>query len=202
MKIIHLAGAKGVGKSTVLEESVKSNKFDSSRIEIIHTSKYLFKICKKYTDKAWSDFTEKEKVAMRSITMNSILRLDKEIVILDSHCIDMKGAEPIVILSDEFKKHIDIFAVLEASPEVIHSRRAGDVNRTRDNNINNIEQEVFYEKEYSLLFSIDNNVPFVIIENIDLQDTIANILNLTENILTQINQEQPYEHRIYNIKPF
>ncbi len=114
MKIIHLAGAKGVGKSTVLEELVKSNKFDSSRIEIIHTSKYLFKICKKYTDKAWSDFTEKEKVAMRSITMNSILRLDKEIVILDSHCIDMKGAEPIVILSDEFKKQIDILKKVEA----------------------------------------------------------------------------------------
>src|SRR5687768_7320695 len=125
-KILHLGGAKGVGKTTLLRGLCGSVLAAENGIVIVHMSNYLRDLSLLVYEKNWGLLSENERQVIRVRAAQSIQTISARTVLLDSHCIDMKDGLPVKIMPREFEEIVDGYIVMVAAPEVVRERRMRD----------------------------------------------------------------------------
>src|SRR5947209_8175486 len=122
MRLIHVAGAKGVGKSSILSQLSLSTRIDYS-IKLISISHLLFNTAPNNFGLQWTALTDEQKCQVRENVVTNILSLPYDIVIMDSHYIEMEEGSSKCIVSPGIETFIDCHILIEAYPEIILERR-------------------------------------------------------------------------------
>ncbi len=176
MKFIHVGGARGVGKTTVLSQ------LNSTNVKIISTSRFLYSLTRTYLQKEWEDTNNEERVVLRKNAVDEMSKLKDEIVILDSHYVDIDNGFPVIIFPQELSKLVECHIVIESSPVSILSRRVADNINIRDLVLRTIEAEVQAEKHIAMEIAKENNAIFQLIQNEYVYDTSKKIDSIIESI--------------------
>jgi adenylate kinase len=196
--IIHVGGAKGVGKTTILKKlSRYFKKRTGEDISLITVSEFLSNLAVSQFNKKWSDLTETERKTLREVAIQHFTSNESSVIILDSHYIDLKDGKPIDIMPDEFKRLIDIHVILEAKPEEILERRIKDGSKQRELDVSIIREEAEAEREAALRIAKELGKPILFMKNENIEIACHNLYERLAEFTLGL-REYKYEDKIRN----
>jgi adenylate kinase len=200
MKVVHIGGAKGVGKTTTVGE-LGSLAIPGYTMLSITASNVLSQGAQAAFGRPWSALTDSEKNESRGNFRDILASLPADVVFLDSHYIDMEDGVPRSIMSSEISEAIDLHIVLEAGPSQILERRMGDIsNRPRDLDLGQIEIEVQAERAEAVRLAGETGSPVHIFDNIDVGESARRIVEISRDFLFNTEGRISYEGTVYNRK--
>lgn len=175
--LIHVGGAKGVGKTTIFKQGISLPEHD---IKTIQMSYLLNEFGKLEFGLKWVNLNSAQRIYIREKGIKYILSLRDDAVLLDSHYIDINnnGVEP--IMPKELQKLIDIHIIIESSPDEILKRRLNDLNRERSYDINLIEKEIASERNVAMEIANNFKKPIYIIKNESINKTVSEIISIVK----------------------
>lgn len=170
MKIIHIFGIPGVGKTSVINEAKKYIDFPA-----VNFGDYVLKICRKYgiedRDEIRKKLSREEYIEVQKEAARLILEenKDKEILIIDNHLIietayGFYSGTPIWI-SDILKPYAIVLIV--APEDQILNRRIKDKTRKREISLKEIKIQQELTKMHAINLVFHYNCYLKIIENLD-----------------------------------
>lgn len=179
-KIIHVGGAKGVGKSTILHELEIHNK---KEIAVIYTSRFLYELCRKEYCKPLSELKKEEVRRLQEITMTVAKQLPHRVVLFDSHYVDLSGGKIIELTPEHHKKEFVMHILLEADILSILQRRVNDSARVRELDLKMIALEMFAERKAAFQIASENNAKVYIVKNESITVAVNEIKEILERDL-------------------
>lgn len=182
-KIIHMGGAKGVGKTTMLEK-LEGNKLERGQIlKIVHVSEFLQSISNDIFNQRLKDLSAPQREDLRHIAVEKIKSLDGDVILLDSHYIDMQGSVPTIIMPPEFEPVMDGHLVLTAPASVILERRKADQKRERGLDIESIQIEADSELRVATELAKKYDRPVRVVENLSVETTVNEVLRHMDDMI-------------------
>lgn len=174
--LLHVGGAKGVGKTRLLSE-FKGEKIQNKEIYVIHVSNLLRDAAKgKFYN--WADLPDIEKRDIRLTAIDAIRKSRYGIVILDSHYVEFDKGNFRAIMPDEFKREINAHILVEADPNKILDRRINDKTVHRVLNVESIRQEIVSENRAASEIARETNTPLYIVNNDSIESAVKEFKNL------------------------
>lgn len=182
--IIHVGGAKGVGKTTILSEIHGSASLMGYKVFTVHMSQMLQNLSyQKYNTKL-TELTKSTRIDLRKEAASILTEANIPIILLDSHAIDMENGEPKTILPPEFEKIIDNYIVITADINTIRNRRIEDLDfRKRDLDLTNIKKEVESEIFAAAQFAANKGCEMAIVTNMWKNDAKNDILSVVDRFM-------------------
>lgn len=175
--LIHVGGAKGVGKTTIFEQGINLPEY---AIKTIPMSFLLNEFGKLEFGLDWMYLDSTQKTYIRKVALKYILSLKDDAVLLDSHYIDINdsGVEP--IMSKELQNLIDVHIIIESSPEEILRRRLNDISRKRSYDMGMIEKEIASERNAATEIANNFKKPIYVIKNENINNTVLEIISIVK----------------------
>lgn len=178
MILVHIGGAKGVGKSTTL--NFLSSQMYPFSLRAITISKFLFKLAETQYQRPWRLLTDAERIEVRAQLKPALLQLPYDVILLDSHYIDMVEGIPTPIMPQEIQEMIDIHIIIQADPQDVLTRRRNDLHtRQRDLDIDQIREEITHEEAEAQRIGVSYSKPVYVLTNVDVHQTAHEIFNIT-----------------------
>ncbi len=200
MKIIHIGGAKGVGKTTTLDYLQRLT-LPSYTINTIALSTFLYDLANKRLGKNWQELDFNERATIRKSIPDEMLQLQGDAVILDSHYIDMVEGSPKLIVPVELHNWIDVHIIIEANTSEILSRRLKDQStRKRDLNQAYINTELVAERSEATALATRFQKPIYFLYNSNFEATAYEIMTITERYLSRSRKEDNHENFISHVE--
>lgn len=178
MKLIHVGGARGVGKTTVL------SRLSSADIKVVSLSSLLQYLAKRDFKKEWRDTYNDERIMLRKNAVLEISKINDKLVILDSHYVDVAKGYPVTIFPQELIEMVFCHIIIEAPPASILSRRIADKKVSRVLALKTIEMEVQSERVVAIEIAKTNSAIFHLIENFNVDRASKEIDWIIESINT------------------
>lgn len=206
-QIIHVGGAKGVGKTTLLRELNGIPLENGKSLNIIHMSDFLNEFSMEIYNIQWDKLNDGEKKGLRLKAAEKIACLPYDVLLLDSHCIDMVNEKPVRIIPPEFESIIDGYMVVTSSPEIIYGRRQKDNLRSRDLQLSIIQTEMEYELLTAKNLAAKKSLDVVVIDNYLPEKAKSDILQGIIRILKEVKISKEgnrieYESSFHHIERF
>lgn len=177
-KLVHLGGAKGVGKTTV-SDMVNSELTKSGlKICVSHGSSLLYQMAKQSLTREWLELDETQKIEARSKAWETIKKLEYNLILLDSHYIDVNNSTHKIILPEHTWNDISHHIILEAPIDHILLRRKTDSSRERELDLASIDYEVKHERVTAEFIAAKTNAGISIIKNEDIYRAVADLCNV------------------------
>jgi adenylate kinase len=170
MEIVHVGGAKGVGKSSVLRELRKDLKAQDTRIEVLSASREYDKLSRTIYEKPLVDLTTQEILAIQKTFMQNVKDMPYNIIVLDSHYVDMSANGAIPLLQRSIWPDFACHIVIETDPEVVLHRRILDQTRKRQLDIATIAVEIEAERTEAQAISRETGKRTYILRTLDTLD--------------------------------
>ncbi|MDD3191064.1 MAG: ATP-binding protein [Candidatus Pacebacteria bacterium] len=165
---MHVGGAQGAGKTTILKKYTISPKYPTC---VISLSMLLNSMGIEEFDSRWISLNEKQKKFIRKKAVSYIMSLDGyRLVILDSHYVDMTDNVKKSVMPASFRGRVDIHVVIETKDNEILKRRLNDNSRKRVCDIDAIEAESLAEKEEAATIAKEYLKPVYIITNNSIEE--------------------------------
>ena len=151
--VMSVIGPRGVGKTTGLQH-LYCIRLNGRDVSLIHMSQLLNTISRERFGVFLAELESDLKLVVRKECASTVSLLSCNPLILDTHYVEMvTGGRVEILISEESKSLITAQIFVQASPNVVLSRRLADSSgRARSVNIGEIEIEIRKEKE--LAFSI------------------------------------------------
>jgi adenylate kinase len=181
-KIIIAVGLAGVGKSTVLRKLEDLVSKDKSKVKIVSYGSIMTERAKKLgmtddRDKLRRSSVNKQKALQEYAAKEiSTLAYRWDFVIVDTHMIIStdKGYLPALPYNILLILKPSLLVVIEAEPEIILSRRTGDVERNRDQtSMKQLLAEMAFSRSVAAACSVITGAPAKFIENINGKQDVA-----------------------------
>lgn len=200
MKIVHLGGTKGVGKTTLIN-GLSHSLTPGFTLKAITVSSFLFELARKKFKQEWSELEPNERAILREILGQEIVKFNDDATILDSHYVDIIEGTPVSIMPPGIKDIIDVHIVLEASASRILARRRKDQSfRRRDLSLSAIRTETDAERTEAIRLAADFEKPLYIVDNIEVSQSTRRILSIIEATISMPKKEVGNESHIHNIE--
>ena len=163
--IVHVGGARGVGKSALLE--LMSNTVTTTLpLVVTPTSAYVQQLGREMFNRDWTELSMSEKNAIRKAFIQQITTFSRGICVLDSHYVDVLPdgiVTPIVPLALQPLLHCHV--VVDCTSEALLIRRKVDPIKSRPLNEAWIEQERCGELSVALQMAQGTGTPFHVVQN-------------------------------------
>jgi adenylate kinase len=181
-KIIIAVGLAGVGKSTVLRKLEDLVSKDKSKVKIVSYGSIMTERAKKLgmtddRDKLRRSSVNKQKALQEYAAKEiSTLAYRWDFVIVDTHMMIStdKGYLPALPYNILLILKPSLLVVIEAEPEIILSRRTGDVERNRDQtSMKQLLAEMAFSRSVAAACSVITGAPAKFIENINGKQDVA-----------------------------
>lgn len=195
--IIHIGGAKGVGKTTVLSCFPKFTDCLNG-ISIITVSTLLANISGSTFGTPWPVLDESLRIKTRKLAIEHLISL-KGAVLIDSHYIDLVDGRVITIMPEDFKPCIDVHVVIESDPRTILERRLKDRYRQRECDLDRIIREIRAEREVAISIAKEFGRPVHFVGNKVVGETCQEIDGILKRYIPE-NPEAQYETKIHHIE--
>ena len=153
MNIVHVGGAKGVGKTSVLQELRKDLRESNSNIEVLFTSVEFGNLSTVRYGKTLANLQTEERNAIQKEFMFNVKNMSFNIIILDSHYVDVTPKGIIPLLQKEVWSDFTCHIILEADPQTILRQRISDTKRKRQLDIKRISMEIEAERNQAYIIS-------------------------------------------------
>ena len=200
MRLVHIGGAKGVGKTSTMAE-LSSLSLPGYTMLPITTSSVLAQGAQKSYGRPWAELGRDERKESRKNFKDALSSLSADVVFLDSHYVDIENGVPVPIMTDEINKIIDVHIVLEEEPSTVLERRIADISgRQRGMSMDEIVLEIDAEREEAIRLAADTGSPVHIFDNIDVGLSARRIIEISRNYLLHKEGEIRYEGTFYNRK--
>lgn len=181
-KIVHIGGPKGVGKTSV-SEAVKTVVSDANfSLAVLSGSSQVYDEGRCMFNKEWSELTENQRKQARQKSWETVTKLPYDVVLLDSHYVDIGDGHYKIILDEELWKDINYHVVLEAPIEMILLRRRNDQSRDRGLDINEIKYEAEAERSVAEYIARKTNVGISIIQTDDFGNAVKGLYELLRRL--------------------
>lgn len=177
-KLVHLGGAKGVGKTTVSDMVGLKLAKSELKICVSHGSSLLYQMVKQSLTKEWSELDEAQKIESRLKAWETIKKLDYNLILLDSHYIDVNNGNHKIILPEHTWKDISHHIILEAPIDHILLRRKTDSSRERELDLVSIDYEVKHEKATAEFIATKTQAGISIIKNEDISHAVTDLCKI------------------------
>lgn len=178
MKIVHVSGARGVGKTTVLQE-LERRHGDELNVCSLHSSTVLSDLSRETYKKTLAELEEKELVTVQEKTIAMIKGMPFEIVLLDGHNVkvDFSSGKVTILTPEKHKREFDCHILMEADPQVIRARRVADcdVKIKREFSLDSIKMEIDEERAAAHRIAEDTGTSLYVVENRDLIRSVDEI---------------------------
>lgn len=175
--IIHIGGAKGVGKSTVVSKLKETD----PTLTVMAVSERLMSVARNILGKEWKDANDEQRALARRTLCGEIRSLPGT-VILDSHYIDMVDGSPKIVFPRELLRDVGVFVIMTCSPAEILRRRTTDNNRNRSQSLEEIAEEMEAERIVADELSRQNGTsPCITITNSEVGQTVVEMQGLIRN---------------------
>ena len=175
IKIVHIGGVSGVGKSTVLRYL---ERLAPQEVCIISASSILNQISTARFGSEFKNLEDKKKVEVRIDAVKKIQNFGCAVVILDSHYVDKSNGKFVPIIPLEFANVIDLHIVIEAEYEQVLERRLRDTDRLRSLKLGDIKIEAEAEKDEAFRIARSNSKDLYLINNSEPHETAKELINL------------------------
>jgi len=177
--IVHVGGARGVGKTTLLEKFIASQGYLTYLVSL---GKILDKLALTEFDLSWTFLNDKQKDAMREKAIQYILSLNEyDLIILDSHYADMKESSRKSLMPLYFQQRIDIYIVIDLTGTEIFQRRILDSTKERAGDIIAITEEANAEKKIATIIASENRKPLHVIYNDNIERALKAFCNIIDD---------------------
>lgn len=170
-----MGGAKGVGKTTILEKLEGSKLERGHVLKIVHVSEFLQSLSNELFRQRLRELSTTQREDLRHIAVTKIKSLEGDVILLDSHYIDMQGSVPTIIMPPEFEPVMDGHIVLTATAAVILERRRADQKRERGLDIESIQIEADSELRVATELAKKYDRPVRIVENLSVSRTLTRL---------------------------
>lgn len=177
MKLVHIGGAKGVGKTTVLKY-LEADATITNPIRIIECSLQLKILGKTAFGNDWENLNDEQRAEMRRSLHTFICNLPYDAVLLDSHYAEVRDNKIRAWLPEEYKRSVGLHIVIEASLEDILARRLNDPVKKRRIDLNSIAEEVRAEIKTAMAIAKETNKKLYVITNHNSHNTAAELVSL------------------------
>src|SRR3990167_2253850 len=102
--IIHIGGARGVGKTTLLRSLSDSSLATDSGFVVLHMSDYLKDLSLFVYERPWSLLSEQDRQVVRVKAAERIEGFLVNTILFDGHCVVMKGGHLVKFIPAEFER--------------------------------------------------------------------------------------------------
>ena len=172
-KIIFVGGCHGVGKSTLLSESLRSGS-DGASIKVIPMSRTLQELARQRNLGSIAELNKNDlaRKSLQAELISSLRKSSSEFVILDGHFLNIAPDGTIIdtnyTVNGEYVIHFDAIVVIVAEPAIIRERRIKNGQNLWSTNIEKIDAEQKGEITEAKRIGNASNTPVYIIENTNL----------------------------------
>jgi adenylate kinase len=180
--IVHVGGAPGAGKTTILKKITAALKYSVCLVPIGVLLNSMG--AGEFNSQYFCFLDEERKNIVREKAIKHILSLDKyDLVILDSQYVNMsadinKPMKPMMPVY--FMKRVDIYVDIEASEEEILRRRMADSTKKRICELDIIVKEIKAEKNLALTIANEFCKPVYIINNDNIEESVKIFIDIIE----------------------
>lgn len=190
---MHVGGAQGAGKTTILKKYMISPKHSTCLISL---STLLNSMGIEEFDSRWFSLNVKQKKFIREKAISYIMSLDDyRLLILDSHYVDMADNVKKSIMPVYFMGRVDVHVVIESKENEILKRRLSDNSRKRICDIDAILLESLAEKEEAAIIAKEYQKPLYIIPNNNIEEATEFFINVIDG---RIRGARSNIHRFYD----
>lgn len=176
--ILHVGGAKGVGKTRLLSE-FEGTRINGKDICVAHISG-LLRSAAKERSWDWADLSNAERSCLRFEVIDRIRSMRRDVIVLDSHYVELREGEFKTIFPDEFKSEMDGHIVVEARIATILSRRIYDKTVKRVLDPVSIGKEMVAERNAATAVAEETNTPVRIVDNASLGSALRAFRDVVE----------------------
>jgi len=180
MNIVHVGGAKGVGKTTALKE-LRNELRKPSEIAVLFTSQEFNNLATLRYGKTLGELQINQMKLVQEMFMHNVQKMLQKVVLLDSHYIDMTPTGIVIpLLQKQIWNDLTYHVILEANPEIILQRRVSDATRERQLDIELIVKEIKAERDEAYKIANETGTRILVLTNCntptEAKDAIKNIL--------------------------
>ena len=163
--LVHIGGARGVGKGTVLEY-LSHNIAGIVPLTVVPVSALILQHGKEMFDRDWVELVDGEKENVRRLFVNELRQLPEWIGVLDSHYVDITPDGKILsIVPVELYPLIHCHVVIHCRTSMLLSRREQDTFKKRTLDRRLIERERRGELVIARRIARETRTPFHIVHN-------------------------------------
>lgn len=177
--IIAVGGPKGVGKTTILEQTINQ----LPEWQLIKVSQELLRL----TDNSWRSLLVARKDETRQLFAQELLKNLPDKLLLDLHYVDLREGAEKCIQPAELINSCTHFIVFLASDEVILERRKKrDKDKLKEINLKEIRQEGIAELKMAQKLSADYKKNYFIFDSSgEVNENVKNLKNLLYEITSK-----------------
>ncbi|MCL4379583.1 MAG: AAA family ATPase [Candidatus Marsarchaeota archaeon] len=176
MTIVHVGGARGCGKTTVLKEVAQL--VGKDEMHIVYASEVLASVAMKTFGEPWLGLGDIERKKVRDATISYITKLQTGIVLVDSHYVELDNDHVKAIVPDDFNKGIGCHIIIEAPPKYVQARRQADNFKFRTTDISSIKKEITAEREEAQRLAGLTGASLYMVENVYVSHAASNVISL------------------------
>ena len=175
MKLVHVGGAKGVGKTTVLDTLAQSTNLGCT-IQTIHSSTELKQYALESYGKNLGELNRSELFTIQSKLITHVSSLKCDLVIFDTHYIDIGLDGSIVrLMPREHEAIYKYHVIIEAPAAEVLTRRLRDKSRVRSLDISMIDKEITEERIVAHDIASRNGAVLFSVNNLNTEETISEL---------------------------
>lgn len=175
--LVHIGGARGVGKGTVLEY-LSHNIAGIVPLAVVSVSAHILRLGKEMFKRDWDELVDGEKENVRRLFVEELGRSPEGIRVLDSHYVDIAPDGKILpIVPVELYSLIHCHVVIHCRTSVLLSRREQDTFKKRTLDRRLIERERRGELVIARRIARKTRTPFHIVHNDERVDCAAKCLS-------------------------
>ncbi|MFA7170222.1 MAG: AAA family ATPase [Candidatus Paceibacterota bacterium] len=188
--IVHVGGAPGVGKTTILKEIAATLKYPVCLIPIGVLINRI--AADEFNSQYFYLLDIERKNIVREKAIKYILSLNEyDLILLDSQYVDMeadidKHMKPMMPVY--FMKRVDIYVDIESSEKEILRRRMADSTKKRICELETITKEIKAEKNLALTIANEFCKPVYIINNDNIEEAAKIFIDIMERYIANLEK--------------
>ncbi len=178
MEIVYVGGAHGIGKTTILKKLEQKISIVGEDYCVVYTSQIVVNIAKQTYGLNWVNLNTVDKDRVRSKAIESIVSMQHNVLVLDSHYIDIDHKVVKIIVPEQLKPLISLYVLIDVPDNILFWRRYNDYARNRECDLDLINLELTAERAAAIELAKERSKTLNVIINEDYERAANELFSL------------------------